>query len=168
MLNWASRFGILVFLDNNHYQNAYNRYEWLLAVKPIHIISGNKGDLLSDLYQWHAQHSGWLFGHIAYNFKNLLEPKLAQKGAKEMDFPPFHFFCPEIICYLCPDKKNLIIESNGMAPEIVWAEILQTETDFEKPLPEIRFELKLNKEEYLRKIQSIRNHIREGDCYELN
>lgn len=168
MLNWADRFGILVFLDNNHYRNAYNRFEWLLALNPVHTISGDKGDLLLELSQWHHQNKDWLFGHIAYDYKNILEPRLSSVASGGIGFPLFHFFCPEIICYLSPDKKNLVIESCSRTPELIWEEISRAENSFSKPLPKVHFQQRLSREDYLRSIHAIRNHIREGDCYELN
>src|SRR5689334_17236820 len=76
MLSWSKQFDILSFFDSNGYSSTYKNYECLLAVGAVDTISGDDGDMLAVLQEFHDKHKDWLFGHISYDYKNNLEDKL--------------------------------------------------------------------------------------------
>lgn len=163
MLDWASQFSILLFLDSNSYQQAHSTYECLLAVEALTSVSGS----LQELQQLHDNEPDWLFGHICYDYKNSLEKKLSSRHDASFGFPELHFFQPKVVCYITHDKQSLIIESIGVAPEVIYEQISSTQPVNEE-LPKVSFHEKTSKEHYLKTILQLRNHIAEGDCYEIN
>ena len=71
MLNWASQFSILLFLDSNNYVSAHGSYECLLATGqtdivscPVNVQQERKDDLLLQLQKMYDVRKDWIFGHI--------------------------------------------------------------------------------------------------------
>ncbi|XZF15116.1 anthranilate synthase component I family protein [Chitinophagaceae bacterium MMS25-I14] len=164
MLNRATGFSILLFLDSNSYPSLYGRYECILA-------AGNTGSMIESLESLQAVHDDekdWLFGHICYDYKNALEP--SQHSSKEIrtGFPSLQFFRPEIVCYISKDSTTLTIESLTEDPDVLYKEIIAAVAAAPPALPKLNFTRRITRENYLEAIHDIREHIAAGDCYELN
>lgn len=173
MLNWANRFSISVFLDNNEYShNKYHFYECLVAVDPHTFIHSEKNqslDPLNKVYEWHQQHKDWLFGHISYEYRNhIFKNEESSQKTEQFNFPPLFFFCPKTVCYISSDKKALTIETTGSSAVDVFNEITKEEVPATYHVPQLNFQKRLNKDMYLQTIASLKEHIRNGDCYEVN
>jgi len=166
MLNWASQFGILLFLDTNAYDFANGKYECLLAAGAVHTIGPNTS--LASLQQYHNQNKDWLFGHIAYDYKNLIEQKLSSRHAVKINFLLLQFFCPEHVCYLDKERASLTIESLTASPQSIFNAILESSETINTEIPKQEFVKRTCKEKYLQAIDTLRAHIAEGDCYEIN
>jgi para-aminobenzoate synthetase component I len=168
MLNWASQFSIVLFLDNNNYQSAYNGCECLLATGSTDVITAKQSaaDLLSQLQQLHNEKQDWIFGHISYDYKNLLEPKLTTTHPSDMGFPLFHFFIPETVCCINREQTILTIETFG-DPKLIYDAICEADP-VAQPIPKLTFTKVIDKDKYLAAIAALREHIADGDCYEIN
>ena len=168
MLNWAGQFSILLFLDNNNYPSAYNGYECLLATGAAHSIIAKEGDSLSRLQQLHNTKCDWAFGHICYDYKNILEPKLLSAHPANTDFPLLHFFIPQTVCYINREQTTLVIESFE-DPCLIYKAIIESDTTKrDKQLPKLQFKSRVERKHYLDTILKLRTHIADGDCYEIN
>ena len=65
MLNWAKRFNIFCYLDNQQYSN--EGYECLLAVNAIKFIDDTINfDKIDDFLSKET----WSFGHLSYSLKD--------------------------------------------------------------------------------------------------
>lgn len=168
MLNWSKRFSILLFLDTNQYRLAYGNYECLLAAGAYQFIGKGSADPLSDLFHWHREHNDWLFGHIAYDFKNTLEPRLYSAHKTVHDIDDLSFFCPATVCYIDRDQCSLTIESIQDDPDRIYRDILNSAEDIPASLPAIHFSGRVDHEEYIEIVKQLREHIAQGDCYEIN
>lgn len=167
MLYWANQHNILLFLDSNLFSNAIGSYECLMAVG-AHSIIPNDDSAFTALKTHHLQHKDWLFGHIAYDFKNKLE-RLSSKHPQHFHFSDLNFFCPEVVCYIPRGKHCLVIESKHQKPMEIWQEIVAQKTEMlDTPFKEFEFKKRSQKEEYLKIIEQLKAHIKEGDCYEIN
>ena len=166
MLNWSKQFSILLFLDSNNYQMPHSTYECLLAVDPIHAISGDHGDLLNDLHKLHAERRDWLFGHICYDHKNTLEPKLSSRHGHTHNYPEVHFFIPQTVCFI--DKAGALTIESYSEPAAIYEQILATMDAEAPPLPKAQFTRRTSQADYLTTIDKLRAHIADGDCYEIN
>lgn len=165
MLKWANQFSILLFLDSNYYPSAYSGYECLLAVGAAAVV---KGDMLTALMQHHKAKPDWLFGHIAYDYKNTLEPKLASDHKVNVGFPSLHFFVPVTVCHLNTAQTFLTIETFE-DPEQVFRAINEADIEsVQKRIPALQFTSVTGKDEYIATIEKLRKHIADGDCYEIN
>ncbi|MCW3123060.1 MAG: Aminodeoxychorismate synthase [Flavipsychrobacter sp.] len=168
MLNWANQFSILLFLDSNNYPSIYNGYECLLAAGATSVIKGDSNDLLLQVQQLHEAKPDWLFGHIAYDYKNILEPKLSSAHKARIGFPALQFFVPQTVCHVNREQTFLTIESFEDTTQIYNAIIEAEIESVQKRIPALQFNSATSKEEYLQTINNLRRHIADGDCYEIN
>ena len=161
MLDWASQFSILLFLDSNDYPG---RYGCLLAVDAMETVNG----FLADIQAYHDANKDWLFGHICYDHKNELEPKLSSDHKERLGFPQLQFFRPRIVCRIGGSNEELTIECIEVDPQQVYNAIVNTEIKEPASLPALNFQQRTSKDVYLDHIAKLRQHIFEGDCYEIN
>lgn len=167
MLNWSSQFSICLFLDSNQYPDQHGKYECLLAVGAAQTYSGASIMQLADLQVYlNAQHD-WLFGHLTYELKDVVEPSLCSNHSVIHGYPPFSFFVPEIVVLIPRGQASIRVESLTVPASTVADEILTQQEIKYDPLPRAAFETRLNKEAYLEKIAALRKHIFDGDCYEI-
>jgi len=168
MLQWAQPYSILLFLDNNHYTSPYSKYECLLAAGSVNIITDTGQEALSLLARQHSEKNDWFFGHINYDYKNHLEKKLTSTHPIRTGWPDLHFFCPAIVCYIEAGKDILNIESYTLSPLDIYNEIINTVLPPLMQQPALSFSQTINKAHYLQIIAALRQHIADGDCYEIN
>jgi para-aminobenzoate synthetase component I len=168
MLNWSKQFSILVFLDSNSYPSVYEGYECLLAAGCRYRVPSSGADPLAALQASHSKQSDWMFGHICYDFKNVLESALESRHETRHHFPLFQFFVPETVCYMDSACTVLTIETFGNPDDIKNA----IDDASAIPLPSLglclSFTPYIQKEQYIDIVGRLREHIREGDCYEIN
>jgi Anthranilate/para-aminobenzoate synthases component I len=159
MLSWANQFNIFSFLDNQQYSFQPHQYECLLAIGGPIQLSGNNPEIID---QYLSIHKTWLFGHLAYDLKNYLH-KFASKSVNKINFPDWFFFKP-VISLLIKDDK-LFIHADD--PETIFKEIQSFEIKRIRT-DNIRLSQRYTKEEYISKIIKLKEHIKRGDCYEIN
>jgi para-aminobenzoate synthetase component 1 len=169
MLNWSQQFGVLAFLDSNNYTSAYSRYECLLAVGAATMIANHGTDPLIQLQEAHNLHPDWMFGHICYDYKNILEPKLSSIHPTVHEYPQLQFFVPETVVYINSAKDTLTIETLADADAVYYA-LMQANEDKlgTTPLPKLTFTPTTTQQDYTNTINKLRQHILDGDCYEIN
>lgn len=167
MLRWADRRNILLFLDSNGYVHTHGTYECICAVGVYASVRADDG-MLNALNREYVLHQDWFFGHIAYDFKNRLE-QLQSGHSDALQFPEFYFFRPEIVCSIKRGAHTLCIETLGISPQEVWSEIQAADTTAQAVFEHVpHFQRRFEHEEYLRTIAHLKEHIRNGDCYEIN
>ena len=168
MLNWANRFSILLFMDSNNYPSTYSGYECLLATGAVETTDDDAGDPLLALQTLHDTKRDWLFGHISYDYKNVLEPGLVSSHEAKVGFPTLHFFVPETVCHIDREQTTLTIESFG-DPAAIYEAIKHCSVPADsQPMAKLEFEATIEKEQYIATISRLREHIADGDCYEIN
>lgn len=177
MLSWASRLDIFCFLDNHEYGIPPHSYECLLgagAVSTLRITAGQSG-AFDSLEEFSRGQDDWLFGHFSYDLKNELGP-FTSHHPDFIGFPDLLFFVPEIVIELNRDSIRIGVlssgpEDPGNVAEAILAKILATPFS---PLnnPVINrmgpLQARFSREEYIRTVERLREHILRGDCYEIN
>ncbi|GAA4461341.1 anthranilate synthase component I family protein [Nemorincola caseinilytica] len=168
ILNWAAPYSILAFLDNNGYPSPYSGYECLVAAGAHRIVACDTPDPLLALQEAHAQQPDWLFGHICYDLKNILEPKLSSAHPAIHGFPLLQFFVPETVCYIDSGQTTLTIETTA-DPDNIYKEIqAASDTIDTSGIPQLSFTDPMSRDMYIDTIETLRRHIADGDCYEIN
>lgn len=168
MLNWANQFNICCFLDNNNYPSEHNSYECLLAVGAIneYCVSVCSNADIDALQLFTSKANDWLFGHISYDFKNAIHLLSTNKNTK-LDFPEIFLFQPETIITLT--GKNVIIETVMLDVEKIFNTINSIEIgSISTHAISIKMQPKIAKDSYIETIEKIKQHIQQGDCYELS
>lgn len=165
MLNWANRFNIFSFLDTHGYYQPYSAQACLLGVGAFHSISPINGSAFDQLAQYQKEHRDWLFGHLSYDLKAETEG-VPSRLPDRVGFDDMLFFVPQVLLQLKGDQ--LQIGAIGHSPNAIWEEICQCEISDPRPMEEMCIEARFTRSEYMETVQTIREHIHRGDCYELN
>ncbi|MCP9752125.1 anthranilate synthase component I family protein [Ferruginibacter sp. HRS2-29] len=167
MLNWASRFNIFCFLDNNEYSEGTVSFECILAAGCRRSVKLMPGTAYQQLRTFYDERPAWLFGHLGYDLKNETE-KLSSSREDKTGFGPGFFFEPEYIIRLRDNEWS--VESDHADPASIIAEIEMESAEAGAKMP---YHIPLiqhstTKPEYLRIINALKEHIVRGDCYEIN
>ena len=166
MLSWANQFNICCFLDNQHYHLPHHSFECMAAAGSVQTLVTGAGTAFEQLQQLYEQNRDWLFGHLSYDLKNETEG-LASNNTDRIGFPDLCFFIPEVILQL--NGQELLIGAFDNRHETIFHEICAIEpptvADQRLPTP---INSRISKNEYIRIIQQLQQHILRGDCYEIN
>lgn len=169
MLIWLNQFSIFLLLDSNAYKDSYSRYACLAGVGASDRLTVEDRKDLNTLQQWHDKHQDWLLGNICYDYKNQLETKLHSSHTRKLGFDDLYFFNPQVVCYINANKTKLTIETIDIEPDVIYKDILAHADDsISMPEAKLKFEHRVAKDTYLNTIDKLRQHIKEGDCYEIN
>ncbi|SIO39814.1 para-aminobenzoate synthetase component 1 [Chitinophaga niabensis] len=170
MLSWGNRFNICCFLDNNDYRLRGQRAEALLAADAVEQLQCNAGTAFEQLRAFHAARPGWLFGHLGYDLKNETE-KLSSIHPDGIQFPDLFFFRPRYLLLL--EQQQVLISGEDLketaARKIYESCLAEPETP-PAAVTRASFNLEARMDEtyYLAAVRSLQEHIRKGDCYEVN
>jgi para-aminobenzoate synthetase component I len=166
MLKWANQFSICCFLDNNQYESSHHSNECLLGAGVYSSTNIGKGNSLTVLKEFIAKHNDWLFGHLSYELKNEIDG-LSSLKPDHIGFPELYFFQPEIMLLL--DENELRVGSMNNDHLFIFESILKQSTKEEHPPhPDAGIHQRMTKAGYLETIKKLKDHIRRGDCYEIN
>jgi len=168
-LLWANQFDTLCYLDSNEYHHdTYSTCEALVAVSAVRELTvthtGKGGfEQLKDLVN---TRKSWLFGFLTYDLKNDIE-QLESRNSDGIGMPVLHFFQPKYVIQIF-DKK-VVIHSDENDSEDIFYQIKNTSINFDlNKKTNITVQARIPKNEYLNIVEKIRQHIIEGDLYEMN
>jgi para-aminobenzoate synthetase component 1 len=123
------------------------------------------GNALTALKQFHASQNDWIFGHLAYDLKNEIET-LTSSNPDHVGFPDLFFFVPQVILEL--SERSVSIGSVYNDHHSIWDEICSTSPAAREKETDTDIRSRYTKEEYIRLVEKLRQHILRGDCYEIN
>lgn len=166
MLNWADRFSIFCFLDNNHYQFEHPSFEYVLGAGSARSIMLQRGNAFEELKNFYNTKPSWLFGHLGYGLKNEIEV-LSEVEEAKISFGLSFFFEPSIVIKLTGGK--LSITSDDEDPLKIYRSI-ENEIGIIKPSysTNVSVQQKISKSQYINIVKKLIDHIHRGDCYEIN
>lgn len=117
-----------------------------------------------QLYQLHLQTPDWRFGYFTYDLKNSIHG-LSSENSVNINFPPCTFFRPKHLIFF----EDAGIRLQTIAdPQLLYNNIIATAISPPRSCQTAKPAPHMAKNEYLSKVQAIKDHILEGDCYELN
>ena len=163
MLNWADQFNIFCLLDNNNYSFEDPSFECIMGVGCARSYQFTGEHDLQKLQLFYDGNPSWLFGHLGYN---ALGNSYNKKQVKKNDFADGFFFEPEIIIKLSVDKIE-VLKSLKSEKEII-AEIEATEITTAKIKNSLSIKSTISRTQYTAVIEKLKEHIKRGDCYEVN
>ncbi len=152
-------------LNSNGHDKFYadDEYEYIMAYGcRDELKAGN--DVLNQLQSFidHNKEK-WMFGVISYDVKNEIET-LSSKNPAHVSLPLIHFFIPEKIilkkknapAFLITDADKKVVADFKFSPE--------PDPSFNN---QFQFKSSLTKEEYLKAVLKLKEHIQYGDIYEI-
>ncbi|MEO7174901.1 MAG: anthranilate synthase component I family protein [Saprospiraceae bacterium] len=159
-----------IYLDSNDYPTQkHQKFECLAAGGIKRVLQSDQGAKtpgFKDLQSWLGEQKSWAFGYFGYDLKNQIED-LKSENPDSMGFPDMCFFEPQWVIAIRKSSNSIDIFGEN-ALEI--AAQLQIDT---RPISESKFgsiELRsvISRDDYLSKVDTIRQLIVEGDLYEMN
>lgn len=169
LLLWSQKFDTAIFLDSNNYQQQYSSFDCALAVDEFTAIKTDYHNAFEKLQEYQNNTKDYIFGYISYDVKNDIE-NLYSQNFDGLNFADLFFFQPQKIIFIRGNTvefhylKMLVNEIN-----IDFNEILKTKEKVSKrQKSEIKIKLRIHKDEYHQKVNSVLDHIKRGDLYEAN
>lgn len=181
-LLWAAQFDSVCYLDSNGYKDNYGNINVFIAVgeqakylaeaeedtekgfssapaTPFRISKTFDGlQTFVDQYPGH-----WIPGFFSYDLKNELE-QLNTKEANRTGMPSAYFFVPQFTLLI--GKYNVEIKSSE--PDEAMRQIEQIEIEEPRVNFSGKLQPRMTKSDYLNAFAHIYDHLRQGDCYEVN
>lgn len=157
-LHWASGFSHCAYFQSNGIFYPYQGFSEILAVGVKRIFVPNEKDRFEALSAFHQ--NKWLFGYLGYDLKNDTED-LSSKNADHVQFPEISFFEPEHLLFFKGNEIEIWSEEDILG-QIEKTEINSSQSKLNAP------QASITKAAYLDIIEKLRQHIEEGDCYEIN
>lgn len=168
-LQFAATFGVFCLTDGNNplFENYPQKpFQTILAVG---IAKCEEKEAKFSNLDEIANLKEWLFGYMGYDVKNQLED-LVSLNEDKLQFPELYFFVPQHLFFFT--EQNITIQSFDTDIEAIIESIenqdnaIASTTLTNHNLGEIK--CNFTKEEYVDCIEKIKQHIIEGDVYELN
>lgn len=174
LLIWAQQFDDVVWLDSNNYEQTYSKYDAVLAVDAFTSIQTDYYDGFEKLKDYQTNVNDWIFGYLTYDLKNDVEV-LSSNNFDGLEFPDIYFFQPKKL-FLIKDGQIEIQYLKSVDNEIEsdLEAIYESEkkyfesSDQEHITNTIKIKLRIHKDEYFEKINTMLSHIHRGDIYEAN
>ncbi len=166
VLNWSAQFNTCCFLDNQEYKSNTHSFECIAAVGEKFRLEAKAGNAFEQLKQFSSTQNDWLFGHFSFDLKSETE-SVPSHLPDYIGFPDLFFFIPEIIVLLNHDRLSIGLLQNNhdqVLKEIQDAPVY-AETKKQEP---VTIRQRMQKDEYIRIIERLKEHILRGDCYEIN
>lgn len=169
LLLWAQQFQEVVWLDSNEFPQAYTDYDAILAVDAFTSIITDESDAFDKLKEYQSTTKDWIFGYLTYDLKNDVED-LTSKNHDGLKFPDLYFFQPRKLFLLKGNQLKvhyLSMVDNEMESDV--HEIKQLNVSTTHRLKDsVKIKLRIHKDEYFKKLDTMLGHIHRGDIYEAN
>jgi len=169
LLHWSQQFKHVVWLDSNNYSQKHSSFDAVLAVDSYSKIEINCSNAFEHFKKFQTEVNDYIFGYLSYDLKNDVE-KLTSNNFDGLHFPDLFFFQP---------KKIFFIKGNTVEIKYISEFDNEFETDFKKisqlkaksikhKANSLKIKLRIHKDDYYQKLNTILKHIHRGDIYEAN
>ncbi len=169
-LAWAINHAkIVCCLDNNGYTSGLvpTEFECLLAIgAEAEIFNASDKTSFQQLQVFHDKRQNWLFGFLTYDLKNEIE-KLASNHFDGLGFPDMHFFEPQILLKISTKNVEILKNTEGGTNQKIIQDINNQELIKQSQL-DLSIKSRFTKQEYLKTVERIKQHIHRGDIFEMN
>ncbi|WP_299519016.1 aminodeoxychorismate synthase component I [Winogradskyella sp.] len=169
LLRWAQRFDDVVWLDSNGHKDKLRSYDAILAVDAFTSLQTDYHEAFYRLDEYQQVTKDWIFGYLTYDLKNSIED-LRSNNFDGIEHPDLYFFQP---------KKLFLVKDDSV--EIRYLRLVEDEIEADlktikqlngqagKPASNgIKIKLRIHKDEYFEKVNTMLTHIQRGDIYEAN
>ncbi len=173
LLIWAQQFDTAVWLDSNNYKQQYTSFNAALAVEEFTAIKTDYSNAFEKLKEYQNITKDYIFGYISYDVKNDVE-QLTSKNFDGLDFADLYFFQPQKLFFIKGDTvefqylKMVDDEIDSDFKEITNLSTKKESKKNEHAEEKIKIKLRMHKDEYHQKVNSVLEHIHRGDIYEAN
>lgn len=164
-LQWASTHTYYCYLTSNGHTHAtYSSFDVLLAIGAQEVLSCTIGNAFKKLSDRLVQSPDWWFGYLSYDLKNEVED-LTTTLPDHAHLPQLCFFRPEHVITLKGDEITIeSADADALLSSIT--NYLPTKQVI-KHSP-VKLKARMDRGEYIETIKKLKQHIKDGDVYEIN
>lgn len=171
LLHWSQQFREVVWLDTNAFNTQYSTFDAVLAVDAITSIQTDYENAFKALKDYQTQTNDWIFGYLTYDLKNDVE-HLTSRNFDGLQFPELFFFQPKRLFLFKDDVvevRYLNFVSDELDADLKIIDAIDVLNTVEEPQTEnIKIKLRIHKDDYFNKVNTMLKHIHRGDIYEAN
>jgi para-aminobenzoate synthetase component 1 len=168
LLSWSQQFETAIWLDSNKYKQQYSSFDCALAVEEFTAIKTDYSNAFEKLKEYQTLTKDYIFGYISYDVKNDVE-QLSSKNFDGLGFADLYFFQPQKLIFIKGDTIEFhYLKMVDDEMDIDFKTIIKTKHKVQKSSSEIKIKLRIHKDEYHQKVNTVLDHIKRGDIYEAN
>lgn len=150
-------------------EHLINHFEGEKYVFFFHSNNKNEKNILAVSNSERIEENNWKIGFVSYDYKNSIE-QLTSQGIDDIGFPEEFFFTPQLIIEF--SELELEISYNNQvyneAALIHLLNNLNLQQLEDKQVTSIKILPRITKDEYLQHVSKLKEHIQQGDIYEIN
>ena len=168
LLQWAQAHAEVLVLDSNGLQDEHSSFDLLVAVDAFTSLKTDQSNAFQELHNYQQATQDWILGYLTYDLKNNLE-NLQSRNFDGLDFPDLYFFQPKKLFLFRGEKlemQYLKLCDEEMESDI--AAITQLDVDQSIQANDLHIEARISREDYLTKVNKMKEYIQQGDIYEAN
>ena len=172
LLAWAQQSETVVWLDSNQYHQKYSSFGAVLAMDEFTSIKTDYNNAFEQLKEYQTITKDYLFGYLSYDLKNDVEP-ISSTNFDGLGFADLYFFQPKKLVFIHQDTvefrylKMVDDEIDADFNEIMKTSFQTNVKALEKE-NDVNIKLRIHKDAYHQKVNTILEHIHRGDIYEAN
>ena len=170
LLSWSQQFNEVVWLDSNDHKDKYATYDAILAVDAFTTIKTDYFDAFERLKEYQTATKDWIFGYFTYDLKNTTE-RLKSQNFDGLEFPDLYFFQPKKLFLFKNDKveiQYLKMVDDEILSDLDSITAIEAATFNDNCQDAIKIKLRIHKDAYFEKVNTMLSHIQRGDIYEAN
>ena len=169
LLIWSQKFSEVIWLDSNDYNKNFSSFDAVLAVEAFTSIQTDYQDGFSKLKDYQSATNDWLFGYLSYDLKNAVE-NLESNNFDGLQFPELCFFQPKRLFFI--KGNELEVQYINMVADELNNDLNDIKSTglniINYPTEPIKIKLRIHKDDYFSKVETMLAHIHRGDIYEAN
>jgi len=170
LLQWSQQYETTLWLDSNSYYQKHSSFDAVMALGVNSMIETIYNQAFKKLKEYQTNVNDYIFGYLGYDLKNDVE-NLGSNNFDGLNFPDLFFFQPKKIFKIkgnTLEVKYLLKHKNEIDKDLEQIKSIQKNYSETPSTENIKIKLRIHKDEYYNKIESILNHIHKGDIYEAN
>jgi para-aminobenzoate synthetase component 1 len=163
LLGWLNNRSIFSLFQGNGFRPLYGSFDTFAAADVIDSITQFEEDPFDAMKSFHDKHKDWMIGRLSYDLKNYVE-KLYSRNTDRLESVEMAFFIPQTLVFLAKNKVRIETVND---PEIILKEIQESSYSISSSVA-IEMQQDTTREKYIEHVKLIKDHIKNGDFYELN
>lgn len=166
-LTWADTQSHFAYFNSNDIPYPKDGFRHILAIGASEKLDYRARSVFDELRAFHQrieqsdQMNDWLVGYLGYDLKNETQ-RLESNSHDLLKFPKTQFFNPEHVLLFHEDKVEILSTQIDLIDTIITVHVGHTKNELSQPTNSVA------KADYLTNVEHLREHIEEGDCYEIN
>ncbi|MEJ8756603.1 anthranilate synthase component I family protein [Pontibacter sp. H259] len=163
-LAWANSFPSVAYYYDHNLPYPHQGFRHMLALSWKEPLLFDKNKPFESLRE-NLQQQPLLCGYLGYDLKNNIE-KLQSNNHDGVSFPDIFFFEPDIVLYF--NEVSISIEYSDDYIQNILETILRTPAAQQAKPESITIQQRVTSQDYVLQVEKVKQHILEGDVYELN